>query len=200
MIVLGHLTTLVGIWLCMDLASGGSRQIGRSIIVTVVLASAAAFVLASGSGCAEARPDPTEAPQPTPSTTVQISPLRATATAKALSRAATLKALAGTATAKASSGTGQSQSGSDLDQLLRDIRAIERWVTANTGNLSRCVESGRIDWSRYATSLEVSAIILTEAGLDWADGRADSYTPYEVKRSVTVMQENIQELKSKCGL
>ena len=165
---------------------------GRSIIVTLVLALAAAFVLASGSGCAKARPDPTEAPQRTPTATVQISPLRATATAKALSR-----------TRQGRSGQGQSgqgQSGSDLDQMLRDIREIERWVTANTGNLSRCIESGRIDWSRYATSLEVSAIVLTEAGLDWADGSADSYTPYEVQRSVTVLQENIRELKSKCGL
>ena len=165
---------------------------GRSIIVTLVLASAAAFVLASGSGCAKAQPDPTEAPQPTPTATVQLSPLRATATARALSRTRLGRS--------GQSQSGQGPSGSDLDQLLRDIRAIERWVTANTGNLSRCIESGRIDWSRYATSLEVSAIILTEAGLDWADGRADSYTPYEVQRSVTVMQENIQELKSKCGL
>ena len=110
-----------------------------------------------------------------------------------------------TATAKALSRTrqgqsGQGQSGSDLDQMLRDIREIERWVAANTGNLSRCIESGRIDWSRYATSLEVSAIVLTEAGSDWADGSADSYTPYEVQRSVTVLQENIRELKLKCGL
>ena len=170
---------------------------GRSIIVTLVLASAAAFVLASGSGCAKAQPDPTEAPQPTPTATVQLSPLRATATARALSRTRQGRSGQGQS---GQSQSGQGQSESDLDQLLRDIRAIERWVTANTGNLSRCIESGRIDWSRYATSLEVSAIILTEAGLDWADGRADSYTPYEVRRSVTVMQENIQELKSKCGL
>ena len=170
---------------------------GRSIIVTLVLASAAAFVLASGSGCAKAQPDPTEAPQPTPTATVQLSPLRATATARALSRTRLGRSGQGQS---GQSQSGQGQSGSDLDQLLRDIGAIERWVTANTGNLSRCIESGRIDWSRYATSLEVSAIILTEAGLDWADGRADSYTPYEVQRSVTVMQENILELKSKCGL
>ena len=175
---------------------------GRSIIVTLVLASAAAFVLASGSGCAKAQPVPTEAPQPTPTATVQLSPLRATATARALSRTRQGRSGQGQSGQSQSgqSQSGQGQSGSDLDQLLRDIRAIERWVTANTGNLSRCIESGRIDWSRYATSLEVSAIILTEAGLDWADGRADSYTPYEVRRSVTVMQENIQELKSKCGL
>ena len=133
-------------------------------------------------GCQESNIESTESPQPPPTATVQVSPLRATATAKALA------------------GIDSQPTSAELDELIRDIQSIERWILRHTDNLVRCIEAGRIDWDDYSLSMEISASIFTQAGLDWADGKIDSYTPYEVRRSITVMRENIDELKKRCGL
>lgn len=87
-----------------------------------------------------------------------------------------------------------------LAKIERESQVILDWIVNSVDLLSDCIEAGRTDWSLRGTQLEMLAVILRGAGEDWVDGRADSYSVYEVSRAVNGANEVIRELKRECGI
>lgn len=87
-----------------------------------------------------------------------------------------------------------------LTKIERESEVILDWILNSVDVLSECIRAGRTDWSLRGTQLEMFAMTLRGAGEDWVDGRADSYSVYEVSRAVNGANEVIRELKRECGI